>query len=188
MSLCEWIKALLSNFCVKIFSQNSLIPIQILNGFFIFYCATWVMQKPNRNSTTALALCGGYYLQITKLKAFEISSVCLFTFLKIEINHWEILETVRRKVLLLCNDMAWGRDRTWSLTILRLSLQYTPIVPRIGSFVAQSVCIEATIVGLLGTRFDPCLKPCRCIKKRFYFRLFLITYRERNMEFFKWCF
>jgi hypothetical protein len=26
---------------VKIFSQNSLIPIQILNGFFIFYCATW---------------------------------------------------------------------------------------------------------------------------------------------------
>jgi hypothetical protein len=32
---------LLSNFCVKIFSQNSLIPIQILNGFFIFYCATW---------------------------------------------------------------------------------------------------------------------------------------------------
>jgi hypothetical protein len=35
------IKALLSNFCVKIFNQNSLIPIQILNGFFIFYCATW---------------------------------------------------------------------------------------------------------------------------------------------------
>jgi hypothetical protein len=32
---------LLSNFCVKNFSQNSLIPIQILNGFFIFYCATW---------------------------------------------------------------------------------------------------------------------------------------------------
>jgi hypothetical protein len=32
---------LLSNFCVKIFSQNSLIPIQILNGFLIFYCATW---------------------------------------------------------------------------------------------------------------------------------------------------
>jgi hypothetical protein len=32
---------LLSNFCVKIFSQNSLISIQILNGFFIFYCATW---------------------------------------------------------------------------------------------------------------------------------------------------
>jgi hypothetical protein len=27
---------------VKIFSQNSLIPIQILNGFLIFYCATWV--------------------------------------------------------------------------------------------------------------------------------------------------
>jgi hypothetical protein len=26
---------------VKNFSQNSLIPIQILNGFFIFYCATW---------------------------------------------------------------------------------------------------------------------------------------------------
>ncbi len=41
VSLCEWIKALLSNFCVKIFSQNSLIPIQTLNGFFIFYCATW---------------------------------------------------------------------------------------------------------------------------------------------------
>jgi hypothetical protein len=41
VSLCERIKALLSNFCVKIFSQNSLIPIQILNGFFIFYCATW---------------------------------------------------------------------------------------------------------------------------------------------------
>jgi hypothetical protein len=34
---------LLSNFSVKIFSQNSLIPIQILNGFFIFYCATWVV-------------------------------------------------------------------------------------------------------------------------------------------------
>jgi hypothetical protein len=32
---------LLSNFYVKIFSQNSLIPIQIFNGFFIFYCATW---------------------------------------------------------------------------------------------------------------------------------------------------
>jgi hypothetical protein len=28
---------------VKIFSQNSLNPIQILNGFFIFYCATWVI-------------------------------------------------------------------------------------------------------------------------------------------------
>jgi hypothetical protein len=35
---------LLSNFCMKIFSQNSLIPIQILNGFFIFYCATWVVR------------------------------------------------------------------------------------------------------------------------------------------------
>jgi hypothetical protein len=34
-----------------------------------------LMQKPNRHSTTALALCGGYYLQITKLKAFKISSV-----------------------------------------------------------------------------------------------------------------
>jgi hypothetical protein len=39
------IKALLSNFCVKIFSQNSLIPIQILIGFFIFYCATWEEKK-----------------------------------------------------------------------------------------------------------------------------------------------
>jgi hypothetical protein len=35
---------LLSNFCVKNFSQNSLIPIQILNGIFIFYCATWVVR------------------------------------------------------------------------------------------------------------------------------------------------
>jgi hypothetical protein len=35
---------LLSNFCVKIFSQNSLIPIQILNGFLIFYCATWISE------------------------------------------------------------------------------------------------------------------------------------------------
>jgi hypothetical protein len=30
---------------VKIFSQNSLIPIQILNGFFVFYCATWVFEE-----------------------------------------------------------------------------------------------------------------------------------------------
>jgi hypothetical protein len=29
---------------VKIFSQNSLIPIQILYGFLIFYCATWEKQ------------------------------------------------------------------------------------------------------------------------------------------------
>jgi hypothetical protein len=28
-------------FCVKIFSQNSLIPIQIVNGFFVFYNVTW---------------------------------------------------------------------------------------------------------------------------------------------------
>jgi hypothetical protein len=49
-----------------------------------------------------------FYLQITKLKAFEISSVCHFTFLKIEINHWEILEIVWSKIFSLCNDMASG--------------------------------------------------------------------------------
>jgi hypothetical protein len=41
VSLCERIKAFLLNFCGKIFSQNSLIPIQIFNGFLIFYNATW---------------------------------------------------------------------------------------------------------------------------------------------------
>jgi hypothetical protein len=32
--------------------------------------------------------------------------------LKIEINHWEISETVRSKISSLCNDMASTRDRT----------------------------------------------------------------------------
>ncbi len=36
--LYEWIKALLLNFCGKNFSQNSLIPIQIFNGFFYYLC------------------------------------------------------------------------------------------------------------------------------------------------------
>jgi hypothetical protein len=36
------IKASLLIFCVKIFSQNSLFPIQIINGFFIFYSVAWV--------------------------------------------------------------------------------------------------------------------------------------------------
>jgi hypothetical protein len=41
-------------------------------------------------------------------------------------------------------------------------------------FVAQSVCIEATIVGLLGPEFKSRLKPCRCIRVRHFFGLFLI--------------
>jgi hypothetical protein len=41
VSLSERIKTLLLNFCEKIFSQNSIIPIQIFNGFLIFYNATW---------------------------------------------------------------------------------------------------------------------------------------------------
>jgi hypothetical protein len=44
VSLCEWIKSLLLNFCGKFFSQNSLIPIQTFNGFLIFYNATWVIK------------------------------------------------------------------------------------------------------------------------------------------------
>jgi hypothetical protein len=32
-------------FLWKTFCQNSLIPIQIFNGFFIIYCATWDRQK-----------------------------------------------------------------------------------------------------------------------------------------------
>jgi hypothetical protein len=31
---------------VKIFSQNSLFPIQIVNGFFIFYSVTWDFKNP----------------------------------------------------------------------------------------------------------------------------------------------
>jgi hypothetical protein len=30
---------------VKIFSQNSLISIKILNGFIFFYCATWAVKR-----------------------------------------------------------------------------------------------------------------------------------------------
>jgi hypothetical protein len=44
VSLCERIKALLSKFPVKTFSQNSLIPIQNFNVFFIFQKTTWESQ------------------------------------------------------------------------------------------------------------------------------------------------
>jgi hypothetical protein len=37
------------------------------------------MQKPNRNSITAIALCGGHSLKITNLKAVKISSVYYIT-------------------------------------------------------------------------------------------------------------
>jgi hypothetical protein len=48
--------------------------------------------------STALALCRGYYLQITKLKAFEISSVCHFTFL----NHFTCRCIKKRFYFRLC--------------------------------------------------------------------------------------
>jgi hypothetical protein len=87
--------------------------------------------------------------QITKLKAFEISSVC-------HLNVSWSLECLKNTTTLCLNQ-----------TNFKLEEYYL-------HFVAQSVCIEATIVGLLGSGFDSRLKPCRCIKKRFYFRLFLI--------------
>jgi hypothetical protein len=34
----------------------------------------------------------GFYLQITNLRTLRISPASLYTFLKIEVNHWEILE------------------------------------------------------------------------------------------------
>ncbi len=41
-SLCEWIKVLLLNFWGKFFSQNSLTPIQIFNGFFLNFLSGYL--------------------------------------------------------------------------------------------------------------------------------------------------
>jgi hypothetical protein len=46
------IKATLLHFNVKIFGQNTIIPIQIVNGFFNFYNVTWeflILRNPSQN-------------------------------------------------------------------------------------------------------------------------------------------
>ncbi len=89
---------------------------------------------------------------------FRIPPALFYTFLKIEINHWEILETVWSKISSLCNDMAWGSNWTWALTILRLLLQYTPIVPRSYQLLRDSnKCKEFVLHKIMVYRIEPIL-------------------------------
>jgi hypothetical protein len=60
---------------VKIFSQNSLIPIQILNGFFIFYCATWAELKIQSKKIGLKIKCLAHSEDLKSAEIYRISYI-----------------------------------------------------------------------------------------------------------------
>jgi hypothetical protein len=69
---------------VKIFSQNSLIPIQVLNGFFIFYDATWdglkMFQKLTVHNLKPWILINILGMEVIKREFWKLSGQISLTF------------------------------------------------------------------------------------------------------------